>query len=426
MKEKIFPLGKRFIKHELIAGAGFIFIASLFGSVFNFFFNLFMSRNLSISDYGVLASLISIITLSMLIAGAVVPTIIRFAGSYFAKGESHMVRGLFFYVGRFSFVFGIFVFSLFLVFWQNIGKFFNLNDKYLIILVGFVIFLVFIGVINSALLQAKLAFKFIALINLLGVFLKLFFGITLVFLGFSVIGALWAILLSLFIPYLLSFIPLKFIFKKHVRSPVIQMRTLLIYGGPAAIASFSLLSLITTDIILVKHFFDPSSAGIYAGLSLVGRVIFFLSAPISTVMFPLVVQKHTRNENYQNIFRLSVILIFLPSIALTVFYFIFPEFTIRFFLKNEEYVSAATYLGFFGIFIGLFSLLSVFTNFYLSIKKTNIFIPLVVGAITQAILIWIWHETFWQIIIISTVVTFLLLIFFILYYPSVIKEQKAS
>ena len=143
-------------------------------------------------------------------------------------------------------------------------------------------------------------------------------------------------------------------------------------------------------------------------------------------MFPLVVQKHTRNENYQNILKLSVLLIFLPSIALTIFYFIFPEFTIRFFLKNEEYVSAAPYLGFFGIFIGLFSLLSIFTNFYLSIKRTKIFIPLVAGAIIQAALIWIWHESFWQIIIISTITTFLLLISLIIYYPFAIKEQKAS
>ena len=426
MKEKFFSFGKRFIKHELIAGAGFLFVASLFGSVFNFFFNLFMSRNLSVSDYGVLASLISIITLSMLVAGAVVPTIIRFAGSYFAKGELHMVRGLFFNVGRLSFSLGIFVFFIFLIFWQKIGGFFNINDKYLIILVGFVVFLIFIGVINGTLLQAKLAFRFIAFTNLLSTFLKLFLGIALVFLGFSVVGALWAILLSLLIPYLLSFIPLKFILKKSVGAPKIQIRTLLVYGAPAAIASFSLMSLITTDIILVKHFFDPDRAGIYAGLSLIGRVIFFFSAPVGTVMFPLVVQKHTRNENYQNILRLSVLLILLPSIALTIFYFIFPEFTIRFFLKNEEYVSAAPYLGFFGIFIGLFSLLSVFTNFYLSIKRTNIFIPLVAGAIIQAALIWIWHESFWQIIIISTITTFLLLISLIIYYPFAIKEQKAS
>lgn len=424
MKEKFFFFGKRFLKNELIAGAGFIFVASLLGSVFNFFFNLFMSRNLSVADYGVLASLTSIITLSMVIAGAVVPTIIRFAGSYFAKGESHMVRGLFFDIGRFSFTLGVFVFFIFLIFWQIIGGFFNIHDKYLIILAGFTVFLIFIGVINGALLQAKLAFRFIAFTNLLGTFLKLFVGILLVFLGFSVSGALWAILISLLIPYLLSFIPLRFILKKYIGSPKIQIRTLLVYGAPAAIASFSLMSLITTDIILVKHFFDPSKAGIYAGLSLIGRVIFFFSAPIGAVMFPLVVQKHTRRENYQSILRLSILLIVLPSIALTIFYFIFPEFTIRFFLKNEEYASAAPYLGFFGIFIGLFSLLSVFTNFYLSIKRTNIFIPLVTGAIIQATLIWIWHESFWQIIIISTITTFLLLVTLIAYYPFAIKAQK--
>ena len=53
-------------------------------------------------------------------------------------------------------------------------------------------------------------------------------------------------------------------------------------------------------LILVKHFFSPHDAGIYAGLSLIGRVIFFFSAPIASVMFPVIVQKYARKENYEN------------------------------------------------------------------------------------------------------------------------------
>jgi O-antigen/teichoic acid export membrane protein len=40
------------------------------------------------------------------------------------------------------------------------------------------------------------------------------------------------------------------------------------------------------DILLVKHFFPPPEAGIYAALALVGRVVFMLSWSVVSSMFP--------------------------------------------------------------------------------------------------------------------------------------------
>ena len=50
--------GKNFIRlinHPIILGSSIIFLGSIFGNFFNFLFNLFISRNLSIEDYGVVA-----------------------------------------------------------------------------------------------------------------------------------------------------------------------------------------------------------------------------------------------------------------------------------------------------------------------------------------------------------------------------------
>ncbi len=41
------------------------------------------------------------------------------------------------------------------------------------------------------------------------------------------------------------------------------------------------------DILLVKHFFPPSEAGIYAAVALVGRVVFMLSWSVVSSMFPV-------------------------------------------------------------------------------------------------------------------------------------------
>lgn len=415
MKKRIFAL----YKHPLISGSMVIFLGSQLSSFLNFLFNLFMSRNLSLPDYGTLVSFISFMTLVILPAGSITPTIVNFAASYFAKNKLNMAQTLFIKLGKTTFLTGIMIIIILMLLKENINLFFNIYDDFLILLLGIAILISFVSVVNNAFLQAKLAFNFIALINFLSSLLKLILGIVLVFSGFTVYGAMASIILSSLIPYLISFIPLRFLFLKITAVDSLQIKTLFSYGTPAAIVLIGMSSLINADIILVKHFFSPAEAGLYAGLSLIGKVIFFFSAPISSVMFPLIVQKHTKNENYHSIFRLSLLLIFGFSIAISLFYFLFPEFVINFFLKREAYLAVAPYLVYFAVFITIYSLISVLTYYFLSIKKTNIYIPIGLAALAQIILIYFFHDTFLHIILISIAVSTLLLAVFLLYYQRV-------
>lgn len=415
---------KKLLAHELISGASIIFLSSQLASFLNFLFNLFMSRNLSPSDYGALVSLISLLTLSTLPASAVIPTIVNFGASYFAKKDFSMTRGLFLKVTKPFLVFGVFAFAIFFIFAKTINQFLNIQNESLLILTGLSVLLSFVGIANIPLLQAKLEFTFISFLNIVGALLKLSLGILFVFVGFAVGGAMWALFLSSFISYILTFIPLRFLFNTKMNSSHIGVDKLFVYGGPAALASFGLASFITTDILLVKHFFSPELAGAYAVLSLLGRIIFFFSAPIVTVMFPLITQKHTRNESFHGIFRLSLFLVLLSSAIITIFYFMFPEFVIKLSTK-ETYLGIAPYLGTFGIFISFYSLLSITSNFYLSVKKTIIFLPIIIGAIIQGILIWFYHQNFLQIILISLSVVGLLLFLLLVYYWNLYgRKQK--
>lgn len=417
MKKKI----QTILTHPLISGSMIVFIGTFIGNIFNFFFNLFMTRNLSLSDYGILASLISLITLFALAAESCIPTVVRFAGTYYAKNDLDMVRGLFFRVSKIALAVGFGILLVLTVFSGVISEFFKISDHLMIFIAGLCILFSFLGVITRALLQAKLSFGTIGLLSLFSSILKFVLGLSLVYIGYRVYGAIWAYFSAFIIPYLVSFIPLRFLLSSHVKVANVPMKTLFQYGGPSALALLGLTSLISTDIMLVKHFYSPHDAGLYAGLSLVGKVIFFFSAPIGTVMFPLVVQKHTKGENYHKDFHIAMLLVLLPSASITIFYFLFPTFAITFFIKQQAYIEVAKYLGFFGLFITAYSLLSIIINFYLSIHKTKVYIPVVIAAIVQAILIWFFHGSFGQIIGISLGVTVVLLILLLLYYG---KQKK--
>lgn len=403
------------IKNPLIYGSGVIFLGSLFANPLNFLFNLFMTRNLTVADYGTLASLMSLITLTTIPAGALFPTVVKFAASYFAKNELNMVHGLFFKVSKLTIPLGLMVLLIFSLFNQQISQFFRIGDSMLVVLVGVIVAISFISVPNQPILQAKLAFRFMTFIGVFGTALKLFFGLSLVYLGFSIWGAMWAVFLSLIVPYLLSFIKLTFLFKNEIHTPHISIKKLFSYGMPSTIALFALTSFASTDIILVKHFFNNTDAGLYAGVSLIGRIIFFLTAPIGTVMFPLIAQKYTSKENYDNDFRLAMLLVIIPSCFIILLYYFLPEFILTVSTK-KEFVSVSSMLWLFGFFSAIYGVLTIVTNFFLSIEKTKIFIPIAFGAILQVVLLWFFHDTFLQVLIISLTITSLLLFGLLLYY----------
>jgi O-antigen/teichoic acid export membrane protein len=404
------------ITHPLVSGSAVVFLGTNVANIFHFLFNFSMVRNLSAASYGDVIGLISLITLATTPAASIIPTIINFAARFYAKNEMSQIRGLFFKLSKILYVFGIALFILFLIFSGWIGNFFHIKNPLLIDITGFIVLVNYASITTNGLLQAKLAFTFISITNLIGSILKYGLGLLLVFLGFGAFGAMVAYTFAFLIPYLLSFLQLRFVFDKKIKSDHISSLKLLSYGGPAAIALYTLTSFITTDILLVKHFFSPHDAGLYAVISLAGKIIFFLTAPVASVMFPLVAQRHEKNEKYNDIFLLAILFIFVISFGLTLFYYLFPTIILMLFNQQKNGIFIQPYLVPYGIFMSLYSLLSVTTNFFLSIGKTKIYIPLIIGGVLQIGLIWLFHTSFLEVIYISISIISLLLCMFLLYY----------
>lgn len=76
------------------------------------------------------------------------------------------------------------------------------------------------------------------------------------------------------------------------------------------------------DILLVKHFFPPAQAGIYAAVALVGRVVFMLSWSVVSSMFPITAS-HTNREGGRAVLYTGLFIVgtvtsaFIAAVALT-------------------------------------------------------------------------------------------------------------
>ena len=156
-------------------------------------------------------------------------------------------------------------------------------------------------------------------------------------------------------------------------------------------------------------------AGYYASLATLGKIVFFASSPIVMVMFPLISARHENGQDSRQTLNLSLALVLFASLGITGFYFLFPQFMIKI-LYGVDYLAAAPYLVYFSIFLSLYALVNVLVNYYLSIKKVKIVFFPVLAALIQILLILVFHQDIFQIVLVSIIVLGLLLIALLGYY----------
>jgi O-antigen/teichoic acid export membrane protein len=429
MKEKTLLLFKKLLRHELISGSFYLFVSVIVSGFLSFVLNLFFARSLTKPDYGIYAALLSLVTLFTIPAQSLTPIIVRFAGDYYAKKENEKLKKFYFKATKMLGSLSVFLFIIFIVFSSFIKDFLRLDSFYYIYIVGICIAFAYLGLVNTGFLQGLLRFGFISFSQVASSIFRLVIGIAFVILGLRVFGAISSTFFSYLATLLLGFIPLKFLFTKIKTKDVnVPTKDLIKYAIPTSITVLSLFSFISTDVILVRHFFTPFQAGLYGGLALIGKVIYYFTGPIPTVMFPLLVKGHANNKPFKKLFYLSLLLVFIPSFVISAFYFLFPAFTVKFFL-GKGYEQIIPFVFLFGIYIGVFSLLNVCVNLFLSLNKTRIFIPVLIGAVLQIILISLFHSGFFQVIIISILISGLLfagLLFYFLFNFSDFVYKKTQ
>lgn len=127
-------------------------------------------------------------------------------------------------------------------------------------------------------------------------------AVALIAVGFGVFGAVGAIALSVLAAYLLP--PLS---RQPVESEGTFIPPSVHEGMQAAVFFLGKVVINNVDVLLVKYFFPPREAGIYAAVALIGRVIAIMSWQVVSAMFPVSAAKE-RNDRRVLIYPLLLVL----------------------------------------------------------------------------------------------------------------------
>ncbi len=385
---------------KLFRGSAILLVGTLVGSAFSYLFNMTMGRMLGPTIYGEMSALLSLLAILAVGSVAILTISMRYSSELFAHKEFLAIRKLAQVFSKYVLIGCAAIFLVGLILIKPIGSFLSIQGFWPVAITLFSIFFSYLLYLNRGILQGTQLFGSMSFSQALEMFLRLSIGILLVWFGFSLNGAMAAIVLSLAIAYIATFLPLRKIFqsKEQKSRPGVDQKfkfdkkEIIKYSIPTLVTSALIALTLNLDIILVKHYFPPYEAGLYAAISTVAKIILYITSPVVGVMFPLISEQQTRGKKHFRLFWFSLLLTLIGGILLLAIYTVAPEKIITI-LYGGQYAPYYYLLPEIGLAILFLSLVNLIANYYLVIK--NFFFLWLFGSIIvlQVILIALIHPT---------------------------------
>lgn len=168
------------------------------------------------------------------------------------------------------------------------------------------------------------------------------------------------------------------------------------YAGMVLVTSLLITVQFSIDILVVKHYFDAHTAGLYAGIATVARIIFFLTGSISQVLMPMVKLKNTTIHNRQLLTKSFLLLAGTGLPALLLFALLPGE--IVGLLMGDVYRQYAHLLPILSVAIFAVAMTNLVVSYYMALRRYFITLVVITGAGVTLLLMILHHSTLQDVI----------------------------
>jgi len=406
---------KKKIKTKIIKNTIDLWSFSSIAGIASALFFIVLARFLSVESYSLLYALVAF-SFFLTIPQETIRTVIsRLMAKLFVKKEKGKMKYIFSKFSKRIFIFAIALTIIYIALIPVLEGLFK-TTFWPIFIIGIAIIFSFMLAVTRGTLQGILKFKPLGINNSVEHVSKLGIALLLILLlpeHLKLIGALISIPASLLISYLIGFIPLKNILKSKKKN--YNEGKIFKYF----VASFTIFLIIgviySLDIILARYFFSENLSGLYAGIAMIGKSLFFIGLYAKRVMFPSIVKEEKNPKKTKKLLIKTGFLLLLLFSFFFVISAIFPNFLIMIFL-GSKYLSVAPLLKYIVLAFAFFSLstLLIFYNLSLDINK-KISIKLLLSAtFMQFALLLIFHSSLLQFISMLIIVNALMFVFLLI------------
>lgn len=247
-----------------------------------------------------------------------------------------------------------------------IGGLLRLPSHLLIVLLAIgLMFYPALGV-KRGVLQGTCNFRYLSGNFVLEALVKLLSAVFLVWAGFGIFGAVGGIATSLLAAF--AFARIEFTRKgsaEHVTPAAFReaMQVIVFFVGQVVLSNI--------DILLVKYFFAPTEAGLYAAVALVGRLLFYAAWSIVSAMFPVSASNGAEpDKRPDRVLFMPLLLVFGISAVYTALMAWIPQRIVSM-LFGMGFQEAEPLLSLYAMATGLYALSVVLMTYEMSRKIVN-------------------------------------------------------
>ena len=384
----------------ILGGSVVLLFGSMVVSGFNFGYNVLVARLLGPAAFGhasaavTLLMLVSAITLSFQLVCA----------KFVARTESQGARvAVYQALRRRSWLVGIPLAAAIALGSSPIAHFLNLPTPWMVTLLACgIAFYVPLGVKRGA-LQGTCAFPRLTSNFVLETVTKFLAALALVLLGYGVMGAVGAITASVILAYYLLPLGKSFRVQAEAAAPASfreGMQAIVFFVGQVIINNI--------DILLVKHYFRPQEAGLYAAVALVGRVLYFASWQVVSAMFPISAGAKTKQAQDASVLMVPLLLVVAISVAFITLLSLFPGVIVHF-VFGAGFSEAESLMSLYAAATGCYALCVVLMAYEMSRRIAHTgWLQLVFSGLL-VVGICLFHSTLREVIVVQVVLMVALL-----------------
>jgi O-antigen/teichoic acid export membrane protein len=399
LSTSIRTLPQRIRSGGLLTGGALLFVSMTIVNGGNYLFNLILGRWLGPVAFADLSLIVTIMLMITFVTVTFQLTAARFAAIHTADNDTVALANARRWQARAARGLGLLLLLILgggASFWQD---FFHTASPWPFVILGVGLPMYFVQGVDRGVLQGQTRFGHLAISYQAEMWVRLITAVLFVAIGWSVNGAVGGLTLSFIATWLVARTVGKGLPQATPLSRA-EQKAIIAFAGPVIVAHISQILINNSDILVVKRFFLAEEAGLYAALALIGRIVFFATWSVVTVLFPIVAQKHKKGEKHRHLLYISLGLVGLVSGIILATTLIIPQFIVNV-LFGEAYLSVAPMLWRYALATAVYALANVIITYRLSTDNGFGSVIAVLGGVAQVVLLWLFHASLLQVVMVQ-------------------------
>jgi len=330
-----------------------------------FVFHFVAGRMLGPDEYGELGALLAMLLVIGLPLSALNSTVTKFISKLNSTNPESIRKLKHKFQRDASLTSGILILAIFL-FRDAISSYLNLDNTYIVVVIAITGLASLLLGINRGVSLGVQNYKQFSYNMIIESFVRLLALVALVQIGWGAPGGLTAFSLA----YLVAFLILEFSHRKkfaHRKKTDLSRKELYRFLGIMLVVQIVIQGSINLPTLYIKHVYSNQFTGYWNAALTISRTILLVTMAVSMVLFTETAGR-TENQKPKDQLLLSTILVLLGSGIIAVLFYYFPEFFLQL-LFGKEFIGAADILRWMGFAMIGFSLLDLWSKYYLAKMK---------------------------------------------------------